>query len=193
MENNRTEAIIYGGAFNPPTLAHELIVQSCVDYARDRDAEVWLLPSGNRLDKTIETPRARRLEYITAMVMGLNVGGVPIRVPTLELDRSVPVETFDTVTELAALEPNYDMTWVFGADSTETMADWKQGEWLLEHLPKLVIERPGCEVSPLARQATMLTVQTPDVSSTFVRQRLANRETVDDLVPQRVARILQTV
>lgn len=191
MSTERREAIIYGGAFNPPTLAHELVAQSCVDYARERQAEFWVLPSGNRIDKSIAVDRETRLAYIGAMVMGLNAVGVKVEVPTLELDRRVPVETFDTVTELAARHPDYDMTWVFGADSTETMGSWKEGQWLLDHLPKLIIERPGSVVNPLARQATLLTVRTPDVSSTEVRQRLAGQESVNDLVPATVAKLLQ--
>jgi|GEM_PF-3241881 len=37
--------IIYGGAFNPPTRAHQAILQACIDYAEQLsvDAEVWLM------------------------------------------------------------------------------------------------------------------------------------------------------
>jgi nicotinate-nucleotide adenylyltransferase len=192
MEQMKRETIVYGGAFNPPTRAHALITKACIEYAREHDADVWILPSGNRLDKVIPTSRERRLSFIAAMLMDLDTHGVNTDIPTLELDREVPVETFDTVQELAELHPDRTMTWVFGADSTETMGEWKQGDWLLEQLPKLVIERAGCTINPLARQATLLTVHTPNVSSTEVRRRLIDHEPIEELVSPEVARLLVT-
>jgi nicotinate-nucleotide adenylyltransferase len=190
MDAFKKETIVYGGAFNPPTLAHEQIVQACVEYARDRNADVWILPSGNRLDKSIPASREQRLAYIAAMLAGVRTEGVETAVPTLELDRVVPVETYDTVTQLAQQFPDREMTWVFGADSTETMGQWKMGSWLLENMSKLVIERPGSTVNPLARRVTQLTVHTTDVSSTTVRARLEQGLPVDDLVPLEVAKLL---
>lgn len=187
---NTQEVIVYGGAFNPPTLAHLAILQACVDYARPREAEVWLLPSGDRYDKTIPVPRERRLAYIAAMIDDTETNCVTVRFETSELDRRDTVETFDTVVEMAQRFPEYEMTWVFGADSTETMAQWKEGGWLLEHLPKLIVERPGSQVNPLARRATLLSVRTPEVSSTEVRRRLEAGEPVQGLVGPSVAALI---
>lgn len=176
------ETIIYGGAFNPPTLAHEAILQASVDYASTINAEIWLLPSGDRVDKQIPTPRERRLEYIEAMIEDVTNETTKIDVITSELDRTVTVETYDTVAELAKNNPDRNFTWVFGADSTETMADWKEGSWLLENLSMLVVERPGSTVNPLARKVVALSIPTLEVSSTLVRQRLATGEPVQHLV-----------
>lgn len=62
--------IIYGGAFNPPTRAHQAILQACIDYAEQLsvDAEVWLMPSGDRVDKKIEASYADRLELLSSSV-----------------------------------------------------------------------------------------------------------------------------
>ena len=40
MEQMRKkETIIYGGAFNPPTLAHKAILDASADYAQTRQAD----------------------------------------------------------------------------------------------------------------------------------------------------------
>lgn len=186
----QTETIIYGGAFNPPTLAHESILQASVDYALTINAEIWLLPSGNRVDKQIPTSRDRRLEYLNAMIEDINNESTKIEVVTSELDRSVAVETYDTVVELARNNPERNFTWVFGADSTETMAEWKKGKWLLENLSMLVVERPGSRISPLARKVVALTIPTLEVSSTLVREKIATGEPVRHLVGGSVHRVL---
>jgi nicotinate-nucleotide adenylyltransferase len=191
MKNpEKLETIIYGGAFNPPTLAHIAILQACVDYARPRGAEVWVMPSGDRSDKTIPTPRVRRLAYIGAMLDDVQSDGVPMSIITDELDRPTEVETYDTVVELADTYPDRRMTWVFGADSTETMGEWKNGDWLLEHLDKIIIERVGSTVNDLAKRATILNVVPPNVSSTEVRRRLTTGEAIDDVVSPGIALLL---
>lgn len=186
----KLETIVYGGAFNPPTLAHEAILQACVEYARPRGAEVWLLPSGDRLDKVIPSPRETRMAYLATMMADVQLDGVRMDILTTELDRTMSVETYDTAVELAEQYPDREMTWVFGADSTQTMASWKQGEWLLKNLHKLVIERPGSEINPEAQYATPLQVVTPEVSSTEVRRRLAIGEPISGLVSPSVEELL---
>ncbi len=189
--SEKQETILYGGAFNPPTVAHAKILQACVDYARPRGADVWIMPSGDRLDKVIPTSRERRLAYVAAMLHDIDSQDVPVHVETLELDRTIAVETYDTAIELSQLYADRQMTWVFGADSTETMGSWKEGEWLLENLSTLVIEREGSRINPLARHAVALSITTPNVSSTEVRRRLECHEPIDTLVSPTVAELLR--
>lgn len=187
---NRTETIIYGGAFNPPTLAHVAILQACVEYARPRNADVWIMPSGERADKVIAVDTKRRLDYIGAMISDADTYGVETQVLTTELERPIAVETFDTVLELDETYPEREFRWVFGADSTETMADWQNGDWLLENLSMLVLEREGYTVNPLAKRAVTLSIPHLVISSTLVRARLAANEQIDDLVGPSVLSLL---
>lgn len=187
----KQETIIYGGAFNPPTLAHKAILEACVSYAETQKADVWVMPSGDRLDKSIATSRERRLAYVAAMIVSAEASYITPKVVTTELDRTIMVETYDTVKELEAGYPDRKFTFVFGADSTETMASWKNGEELLEELSMIVVERAGSIVNPMARHAVRLEVETPNVSSTQVRERLAAGMPVDDLVAGPVALLLQ--
>jgi len=182
------ETIIYGGAFHPPTIAHERILQATVDYAVNNDADVWILPSGNRVDKAISATRERRLALVAAMILDIDARNVQIDIPTLELDREISVETYDTVQELKALHPNRMFRFVFGADSTQTMASWSNGEVLLRELPMLVVERANYAVNPFAELAVSLSVEIPpNISSTLVRERMENGQSFDDLVGPRVA------
>ena len=69
------QAIIYGGAFNPPTLAHQEIMQQCVSIAKKMTAEVWVLPSGDRADKKIEGSIGNRLQLVEALCRSVNFQG----------------------------------------------------------------------------------------------------------------------
>lgn len=185
------KTIIYGGAFNPPTIAHEIILSACADYARKINADLWVMPSGNRFDKEIFSDRSTRIKYVKAMISDVKVNDVKIKTITNELDRSKVTETYDTVQELSKKYPTRSFVWVFGADSVNTMPTWDNGEWLLDNLDMLIIERSGCSMKTLAKKASILNVITPDVSSTEVRRRLSAGETVGDLVGKSVKRLLE--
>lgn len=68
------------------------------------------------------------MAYLSAMLNDTDTRGVPTNILTLELERSIAIETFDIVLELDDTYPEREFTWVFGADSTETMADWQTGQ-----------------------------------------------------------------
>lgn len=184
------ETIIYGGAFYPPTRAHEAILQACIDYAEPRQADVWLLPSANRQDKTIDATRERRLELCEALCRDVVRRTVTVAVNTMELDRDKPTETYDTVCELAADNEDRTFTWVFGSDSVATMRSWSRGEWLHDNLSMLVIERSGTPQTQLGANAVRLQVEAGDMSSTELRRRIRAGEDYTPLVSARVGAIL---
>lgn len=184
------ETIIYGGAFYPPTRAHQAILQACVDYADTRDADIWLLPSASRIDKDIQASVERRLELCDALRRDVMNRTVHVDICRTELDRSLPTETFDTVREFTDQYPERSFTWVFGSDAVATMLSWNHGEWLYDHLPMLVVSRPDVPPVILGKKAVWLRVETGDVSSTEVRRRITAGEDYSELVSGRVAALL---
>ncbi len=190
MTNKST--IIFGGSFNPPTIGHEIILQACVDYSQNINADIWIMPSGNRTDKQISTPRDVRIKYLDAMIKSVNYSNITII--TTELDREIYVETYDTLQRLQVDYPDREFLWVYGADSIETMAIWKKGQWLLSNLDILVVRRKGSIINPLAKKVTVLNVDIPDgVSSTAVRKCLNNGISYDHLVSKHVKKHLNKV
>lgn len=184
------ETIVYGGAFNPPTVAHQAILQACVDYCATHDVDVWLLPSANRADKEILIPFDRRVELCHALGADVVKRGVVIDVITRELDRGIPTQTHDTVLEFADAYRDRSFRWVFGSDSVATMHEWRGGDWMLEHLPMLIVERPGFPIGKLGAYACILSVPALSVSSTLVRERMATGQSYEDLVGEHVGRVL---
>lgn len=190
MEHIPTETIIYGGAFNPPTLAHQAILQACIDYAEPRAADVWLLPSASRKDKVIDVLPERRLELCDALLEDVMSRTVAVTVNTAELDREMPTETYETVRTLSAAYPERSFVWVFGSDSVASMPSWGHGECLKDSLAMLVVDRPGSPQIQLGVNAAWLTANTPIISSTEVRRRMGAGESYRELVGARVGVVL---
>lgn len=185
----RKETIVYGGAFNPPTLAHQAILQACIHYAEPRKADVWLLPSASRLDKTIETSNDRRLRLCEALICDVVQRSVKLKINSSELDRNEPTQTYETVKEFQVTYPDRTFRWVFGADSVAHMPTWRGGEWMRENLPMLVVGRPGSPHIKGGANIIRLAVESP-ISSTEVRRRMASNESYEELVGPHVGAIL---
>lgn len=185
---SRKNTIIFGGAFNPPTVAHETILEACIDSAKKLDADIWIIPSGNRYDKQIQIDRQIRIEYIIAMIK--DVKAQNINILTIELDRREIVETIDTAKELIKLYPERSFIWVFGSDSVKTMNRWRGGDWLLENLQMLIVERENFKINTLYENQSILDVEMINISSTEIRRRLAVGEQYDGLVGRSVKKLL---
>lgn len=187
---SKQETIIYGGAFNPPTLAHQAILQACIDYAEPRASDVWLLPSANRRDKTIEVAEHRRLEFCQALAKDVICRTVELAINTTELDRDAITETYETVAEFKKRYPNREFVWVFGSDSFASMPTWRNGKWMQTHLQMLVIDRPGAPKVKIGSNAAWLPVQADEMSSTELRRRISVGEDYRELVGSHVGAVL---
>jgi len=147
---HKRKTIIFGGAFNPPTVAHEDILMECVNYANQVNADIWIMPSNNRSDKKISVSLSRRIKYIKAMINDIGITSVKIKICKHELGKDELIKTIDTVRDFEMLYPDREFEWVFGSDSTQTMGNWEDGEWLLGNLKMLIVMRLGSDINPLA-------------------------------------------
>lgn len=184
--------IILGGAFNPPTIAHEEMLAVCVSIAKRDNADIWVLPSGERTDKTIGVPVARRLALIDAMVADVPHEGVVVTPHRYELEKTTMTNTYDTVQYFTEMYPERRFIWVFGADSMATMGEWPHGEWLQDSIDKIVFERAGFDVTAFVNErCEVRSVTVLGVSSTLLRQRIAEKSDYRDLVGPQVFALLQ--
>lgn len=184
------ETAIYGGAFNPPTRAHEAITRACLEL--EGIDEVWLMPSGDRMDKQFglrDTDRRWMLEYMVQEVFDHDSR---LKVSRFELDYMTrPTQTFKTVDALAQCYPDHHFKFVFGADSYRAMPNWENGELLQLRLGMLIVPRWDIAVQD-APNVTILDVITCDaMSSTEVRERVAEGKSIDHMVCKGVANYIK--
>lgn len=191
MNKESRQTILYGGAFNPPTVAHAAIVKELAAIARIEDADLWLMPSGERRDKTILAERAIRTAYVQALLDSGETDGVGTRIETYELERTLTTETFMTNRYLEERHPDRRFTWVFGSDSVNTMRQWRRGAWLLDHMDMIVVERPGYILTETPARHRVLQLGEMAVSSSEVRRLIDEGGEIDSLVPEAVIGVLR--
>ena len=91
MEAKRN-VLIFGGGFNPPTPAHEAIIGACLEMPQFD--EIWLMPSGDRLDKSIDSEDRDRLQMLE-IVKSERFGDNP-RLHVSDFDRGNGIPKVDT-------------------------------------------------------------------------------------------------
>lgn len=168
--------LIFGGAFNPPTLAHEAIIAACL--AMPQFDEVWLMPSGNRADKHIAVRGADRLAMLQLVRTHSFANNPRLRISDFELHLPQPTTTYQTVHALQAAYPHTTFWFAFGRDSYMAMPQWEHGRWLQKELP-LVIFASGAGEAVHASNVTLLDIPGTfaETSSTLARKNVLQART----------------
>lgn len=177
---------LFGGSFDPVHNAHVALARLATDQlALD---ELRWIPTGQPWQKARQPTAAVHRE---AMVR-LAIAGEPRwRLDRIELEREGPSYTLDTVRALEAAEPGNEWFLVIGQDQYEGLPTWHDWRELLGLVTLAVANRPGppqplpAELEAFAHRSVLLPMM--DVSSTDIRQRLADGRAIDDLVPPAVA------
>lgn len=180
---------LFGGTFDPIHTAHlELADVVRVTLRLDRMLLVVANRPWQKEGERPVTPAEDRLAMVEAAAEGWP-GLVPSRI---EIDRGGPSYTVDTVRQLLLDEPGAELTVVVGSDVVGGLTTWHDEAALRKLVTLAVVGRPG--VAPVPVPAGWRAVSVPaapfDVSSTELRRRLEQGESVDGLVPEAVIRCI---
>jgi len=198
---------ILGGTFNPIHLAHLAIADEARRVCRlDR---VIFLPAADPPHKPIagEVPFDQRLAMVE-LALAEHPG---FCASDLEAQRSGKSYSVDTLDILQRRYPNDELYFIIGLDSFRDLATWKSYEKLFRLAHLAVVARPGISTDlhrllPIAireefcysaksknlrhksgKTVIFLDETRLEISSTEIRQRVAARQTIQDLVPAAVA------
>ncbi len=97
--------------------------------------------------------------------------------------------TADLIRRLRQKLPSAELLWVIGSDNLSSLPRWHDFSWLRANVRFLVIPRPGypLEDSLLRKiRRKVLRIDPSPVSSTLVRQRLAQGLSISELVPRAI-------
>lgn len=207
MSNDRVG--ILGGRFDPIHLGH--LETAAAARTRLSLGRVLLLPSGPSLHRS-SPPRASDADRL-AMVRLAAATAPWLEVCDLEMSTAAP--SFTSVTLQRLTERGFRRTQLFfivGADAFAEIAAWHDYPAVLDRAHFVVVSRPGspvealktrlAELGPRMRAAGpdegdrplegadtaihLLDTQTPEISSTDIRARVARGEPLDTQVPAAV-------
>jgi nicotinate-nucleotide adenylyltransferase len=179
---------ILGGTFDPPHLGH-LVMASDACEALGLERVLWI-PSAEHPFKRgqVRTPAETRLAMVRAAVQD----DPRFEACDLELRRSGPSYTVDTLRELAARHPDAELYLLVGADVVREMPDWREPHEVVRLARVAAVTRAGEGVPEgLPLPAVPVPVTRIDVSATEIRRRVAAGRTIRYLVPDAVRALVE--
>lgn len=127
-------------------------------------------------------------------------------VSSMEIDRGKVSYTYDTILQLK--ERYGDETQIFfitGADAFMMLDHWRNADWLLKHCGFIAASRPGYDLEKLEKKAQelrdrfsgsqihVMEINTPDISSTMIRERSREGKSLEGLVPEKVEELIRSL
>lgn len=178
---------VLGGTFDPVHVGHVVAaVDARATLGLDR---VLLVVAGDPWQKRekVVAPASDRLALVEAAVEGID----GLEVSRIEVEREGPSVTADTLEALTA--PGRDLFLILGADAVANMPTWKRLEDTRALATVVVIERSGEHAEPPGHgwRVEHLAIPRLEVSSTDIRERLAQDLPIDGLVPAAVVRAIR--
>ena len=187
---------ILGGTFDPPHVGHLWLAALAAD-ALDLD-RVLFMPAAQPPHKggRLVTHATDRL-----LMTRLAIGADPaFELCPIEMERTGPSYTIDSVVELKRAYPDARLFLVMAADSLAQIDTWREPDRLLAELEWVVGPRSGSTLpdrSALkdrfgagASRIHVLSGPSLDVSSSDIRRRVAAGHTIRYLVPRNVEELI---
>jgi nicotinate-nucleotide adenylyltransferase len=203
---------VLGGTFDPIHNGH-LAAADAAQRALAIDA-IMLVPS--RIPPHRQQPVGADGEHRYAMASLAAADRPGWMASRIEIDRKGPSYSYDTLVELGQDRPSTQIFFILGVDAFAEIATWSRYPAVLDLANFLVVSRPGITLDSLRERVPsafeqrpprppsrlsglgseetrviLVDATTPDVSSTEIRRRVSNGESIAGLVPDRVAAYIQ--
>jgi nicotinate-nucleotide adenylyltransferase len=178
---------LFGGSFNPPHIAHQLVALYVLETQVD---EVWFVP-------TYSHPFGKNLAAYDHRVAMCELAAAPLgaRARVLRTEQElaqkpdfVASRTLDLIEYLYSTHPDVQLRLVVGADILGEKDKWHRWDDVVARAPLIIVGRTGYKL-PAGSVATGLAM--PEVSATRARELLATKDPgVATLLPQTVLRYI---
>ena len=181
---------VFGGTFDPVHNGH---VAAAVNARRAlRLDRVFVIPARDPWQKQDRrlAPADARLAMLEAAFDGVD----GVEVSRLELDRPGPTYTADTVEQLHAQRLDDELFLIVGADAASDLATWDRPDVIRDLTTIVIVSRADIEEpGPPGPDWRVEHVRIPPlaISSTDLRQRAANDDPLDGLMPAAAIRCLR--
>jgi nicotinate-nucleotide adenylyltransferase len=180
---------VMGGTFDPIHYGHLVTAEEALQqFGLD---EVVFVPTGQPWMKAhgvVSPPEDRYLMTVIA-----TASNPRFRVSRMEVDRDGPTYTIDTLRGLKEeLGPSAQLFFITGADAVLEIFQWKDPGELFEMAQFIAATRPGYDIAAIEAQAgampgiTVMTIPALAISSTDIRERIAQGRPIRYLVPEGV-------
>ena len=178
-----------GGTFDPIHHGHLVAASEVANrYALD---EVIFVPTGAPWQKSERAVSPAEHRYLMTVIA--TASNPRFWVSRVDIDRTGPTYSVDTIRDIAAQRPGAELYFITGADALAQILSWKEADAALRLANFIGVTRPGYELSNdhlPPDTAELVDVPAMAISSSDVRARVARGNPVWYLVPDGVVQYI---
>lgn len=193
-DTNNNRIGILGGTFNPVHRGHLALAKGAIKAFSLR--KVLFTPSAKPPHKTPQTVVS--VKHRMAMLQLAIKDNPRFEICDIETRRAGPSYTIDTITQLKRMNPSAKYFFIIGSDSLQELHMWKEIKRLLALCTFVTFGRPGATTSRTTDLhldsrwkrrllKNFIKGRMPDISSSNIRQRVAQGKSIRYLVSDKVA------
>lgn len=180
---------LFCGSFNPIHVGHLALCNHIAEYTDVDEVRFVVSPqnpfkvNADLLDDNI------RLEMVELATCGYK----KFLVSDIEFSLEKPSYTYITLQKLSELEPETKFILIMGGDNLDAFRKWKNWEWIMSNYEIWVYPRLGSTNEIPGDFVNFRKVETPiiEISSTFVRQSIAQGRDVRYFLPKDVFEFIE--
>jgi len=132
--------VIFGGAFNPPTIAHYKVAKHVLKLPNTR--KLLFVPVGNHYKKAGLIPAFHRVKMLEIMISDLS----DTSISKVEIEADHALKTIETLEKLQAEYPREALAFVMGADNLYDLVKWYDYERLVRKFKMIIFNRSELDV-----------------------------------------------
>lgn len=180
---------LFGGTFDPVHNGHISITKSFLNSGFID--ELWVLLTPNPPHKVGD----KHAEYNDRLAMlEAAFDGIDVQILTIENELPQPSYSYQTIQYFKKQFPQHAFYYCIGEDSLVQFNTWKHYDKILKEAKLLVAHRPGVEHETVAKDilnhATFVNHEPIPISSSEIRELIANKMEIDELVPAQVRELI---
>ncbi len=187
---------VYCGSFDPIHTGHAMVANFVSQWGGVD--EVWLMAS--RLNPLKEGRRPADDHHRLAMTALVAKGCRHVIASDFEMHLPLPSYTYVTLCRLREMHPDHRFRLIIGSDNWISFKRWRDWEKIIEEFGLLIYPRPGYGVDPKDvgsagwnhdRVEVLKEGPTSFISSTFIREAIAEGKDINYFVPPAVAAYIE--
>jgi nicotinate-nucleotide adenylyltransferase len=189
---------VLGGTFDPVHNGHLIVAEEVK--TRLNLAEIIFVPAGQPWLKAAKpiSPAEHRLQMLR-----LAIADKPyFKLSSIEIERTGPSYTVDTITELRDKFGSEDeLFFILGWDSLAELPQWREPSRLIKMCYLVAVPRPGYPrpklktleviIRGLSQRVMLMKKPEIDISASAIRERVARGLSIRHLVPEPVNRYIK--
>ena len=188
---NKISIAIFGGSFNPPTIAHINLAKQILDKMKNIE-KIIFVPVSTKYNKQGLAPDEDRLELLKTICQD----HPNMEVSSLELNSPRQLYTIETLKIMQKQNPDKTIYFIVGTDNLKELETWHAANEILQQFKIIVLERDNDIMEKIISNSLFLKQYRESfiklnfnkikLSSSYIRQKVQMGEEIKELVPEKI-------